>query len=89
MLKIRLKRLGTKKKPYYRIVVADARTQRDGKVVEEIGMYDPLTEPATVEVNEQAVMKYISEGAQPTHTVKSILKKQGILNKIHTEKLSK
>jgi small subunit ribosomal protein S16 len=89
MVKIRLKRLGTKKKPYYRIVVADARTQRDGKVIEEIGMYDPMTEPATIEVNEQAAIKYISEGAQPTHTVKNLLKKQGIMNKIHTEKISK
>ncbi len=79
MVKIRLKRVGMKKKPYYRIVVADERSPRDGRFIEEIGTYDPLTNPATVVVDNEKAAQWIKNGAQPTQTVKSILKKNGVL----------
>ncbi len=85
-VKIRLKRFGTKKRPYYRIVVADGRTQRDGKVLEEIGMYNPLTDPATVEVDQDKAVDYIMKGAQPTNTVKNLFRKQGVMQKVHEAK---
>ena len=78
-VKIRLKRMGQKKATYYRIVVADARAPRDGRNIDEIGTYDPNQEPATVKVDAEAAKKWIANGAQPTETVKSILKKEGIL----------
>ncbi len=78
-VKIRLRRLGAKKAPSYRIVVADSRYPRDGRFIEEIGSYNPLTDPATVEVDAEKALSWIKNGAQPTDTVKSILKKQGIL----------
>jgi small subunit ribosomal protein S16 len=85
-VKIRLKRLGTKKRPHYRIVVADARTTRDGKVIEEVGVYNPMTEPALVEVNEEAAIKYLINGAQPTNTVKNLFRSKRILAKVHNMK---
>ena len=78
-VKIRLRRLGAKKAPSYRIVVADSRYPRDVRFIEEIGSYNPLTDPATVEVDAEKALSWIKNGAQPTDTVKSILKKQGIL----------
>lgn len=75
MVKIRLKRLGTKKNPFYRIVVADSRWQRDGKFIEEIGTYDPMKQPAEIKINLESVDKWIKNGAQPTDIVKSIIKK--------------
>ena len=78
-VKIRLRRLGAKKAPTYRIVVADSRYPRDGRFIEEIGTYNPLTEPATVTVDNEKALKWIKNGAQPTDTVKAILKKQGVL----------
>ncbi len=77
MVKIRLKRMGAKKKPFYRIVVADSRTPRDGRFIEEIGYYNPLKEPAEIKVDAEKVKKWISNGAQPTDTVKALLKKSG------------
>lgn len=74
-VKIRLKRLGSKKNPFYRIVVADARCQRDGKFIEEIGTYDPLKDPAEIKINLESVDKWIKNGAQPTDIVRSIIKK--------------
>lgn len=74
-VKIRLARHGAKKRPYYRIVVADSRCPRDGKFIEEVGRYNPLTDPATVTVDLEAVDKWISNGAQPTDTVASLIAK--------------
>ena len=79
MVKIRLRRMGAKKAPYYRIVVADARSPRDGRCIEEIGTYNPLTEPATVTVDVEKTQTWIKNGAQPTDTVRSLLKKAGVL----------
>ena len=80
MVKIRLRRLGAKKAPFYRIVVADSRYPRDGRFIEEIGTYNPLTDPATVEVDADRAQEWIKKGAQPTDTVRGILKKAGVLN---------
>ena len=77
-VKIRLRRMGAKKSPYYRIVVADSRYPRNGRFIEEIGTYNPLTEPATITVDAEAAKKWIANGAQPTDTVKALLKKNGI-----------
>ena len=79
MVKIRLTRLGAHKKPFYRIVVADIRTARDGKAIEELGYYDPLTEPATIKVDAEAAKKWLANGAQPTDTVRALLKKAGVI----------
>ena len=79
MVKIRLRRMGAKKNPYYRIVVADSRSPRDGRCIEEIGSYDPLTNPATVTVDAEKAQQWIKNGAQPTDTVKALLKKAGAL----------
>ena len=80
MVKIRLRRLGAKKAPFYRIVVADSRYPRDGRFIEEIGTYTPLTDPATVNVDADRAQEWIKKGAQPTDTVRGILKKAGVLN---------
>ena len=80
-VKIRLRRMGAKKAPFYRIVVADSRYPRDGRFIEELGYYNPTTEPATVKLDAEAAMKWIGNGAQPTDTVRSILKNQGIIEK--------
>lgn len=77
-VKIRLKRIGEKKVPMYRIVVADASTPRDGHAIDEIGTYNPNTDPATVKVNEEAARKWLSNGAQPTTVVKKLFKQAGI-----------
>ena len=79
MVKIRLRRIGAKKAPYYRIVVADSRSPRDGRCIEEIGTYNPLTNPATVEVDTEKAQQWIKNGAQPTDTVKALLKKANVL----------
>ena len=79
MVKIRLRRMGAKKAPYYRIVVADARSPRDGRCIEEIGTYNPLTEPATIAVDVEKAQTWIKNGAQPTDTVRGLLKKAGVL----------
>jgi len=81
MVKIRLRRLGKKKAPVYRIVVADSRTARNGQCIDEIGTYDPNTEPATVKVDAEAAKKWIANGAQATDTAKALLKKAGIIEK--------
>ncbi|MCR4628488.1 MAG: 30S ribosomal protein S16 [Bacillota bacterium] len=78
MVKMRLKRIGMKKAPYYRIVVADSRYPRNGRFIEEIGSYDPNTEPATVKFDEEKVKTWISNGAQPTETVARLLKTAGL-----------
>ena len=78
MVKIRLRRMGAKKQPSYRIVVADARAKRDGRFIEIVGHYDPLTEPATVKINEERARYWLNVGAQPTETVAGLLKRAGI-----------
>ena len=79
MVKIRLRRMGAKKAPYYRIVVADARSPRDGRCIEEIGTYNPLAEPAVITVDAEKAQNWIKNGAQPTDTVRGLLKKAGVL----------
>ena len=79
MVKIRLERMGMKKKPFYRVVVADERSPRDGRNIAEIGYYDPMTEPATIKFDEEAAKQWLANGAQPTDTVKVLLKKSGII----------
>lgn len=78
MVKIRLKRMGAHKKPFYRVVVADSRTPRDGRFIEEIGTYNPLKDPAEIKIDVEAAQKWISNGAQPTDTVRALLKKSGV-----------
>ncbi len=77
-VKMRLRRMGRKKSPFYRIVVADSRSPRDGKCIEEIGTYDPNLEPSSVKVNEELAKKWLANGAQPTETVAKLLKQAGI-----------
>ena len=79
-VKIRLRRMGAKKAPFYRVVVADSRFPRNGRFIEEIGTYNPLTEPAEVKIDAEKAKKWITNGAQPTETVKSLLKKNGIID---------
>ena len=79
MVKIRLKRMGAHKKPFYRVVVADSRTPRNGKFIEEIGTYDPLKDPAEIKIDNEAAKKWLANGAQPTDTVRALLKKSGAI----------
>lgn len=79
MVKIRLKRMGAHKKPFYRVVVADSRTPRNGKFIEEIGTYDPLKDPAEIKIDAEKAQKWIANGAQPTDTVGALLKKSGCI----------
>lgn len=79
MVKIRLRRMGTKKVPFYRVVVADSRSPRDGKFIEEIGTYNPLTDPAEIKIDAERAKAWIKNGAQPTDTVRMLLKKAEIL----------
>ncbi len=78
MVKIRLKRMGAHKKPFYRVVVADSRTPRDGRFIEEIGTYNPLKDPAEIKIDAEKAQKWLSNGAQPTDTVRALLKKSGV-----------
>lgn len=89
MVKIRLNRMGAKRKPFYRIVVADSRSPRDGRFIEIVGNYDPTKNPAIINVDEEKVINWILNGAQPTDTVRSLLSKKGIMKKIHEERKSK
>ena len=79
MVKIRLRRMGAKKAPYYRIVVADSHFPRDGRFIEEIGTYNPLTEPSEIKVDAERALAWIKNGAQPTDTVKDLLKRAGVI----------
>ena len=80
MLKIRLRRMGAKKQPFYRIVVADSRAPRDGAFVEELGYYNPITEPAELKVDNERAKDWMKKGAQPTDTVRGLLKKAGAID---------
>ena len=88
-VKIRLKRMGAKKAPFYRVVVADARFPRDGRFIETIGTYDPATTPAAVKIDEEKALKWMGNGAQPTDTVKNLFSKQGIMKKFAEAKSAK
>ena len=79
-VKIRLRRMGAKKAPFYRVIVADERSPRDGKFIDEIGYYNPLTEPAEIKIDAAKAEKWLNDGAQPTETVKALLKKNGIID---------
>lgn len=80
-VKLRLKRMGAKKSPFYRIVAADSRSPRDGRFIEIVGTYNPVKKPAEITVNEELALKWLNNGAQPTETVRSILSKEGIMAK--------
>ena len=88
-VKLRLKRMGKKGKPFYRIVAADSRYPRDGRIIESIGTYNPTTNPAQVTLNNELAEKWLKNGAQPSDTVRNILSKEGIMKKLHEEKNSK
>lgn len=81
-VKIRLKRMGSKKRPFYRIVVADSRSPRDGRFIAQVGTYNPLVEPVAVKLEEEEIMNWLNNGAQPSDTVKNILSKAGIMKSI-------
>lgn len=80
-VKIRLKRIGAKKNPFYRIVVANSKSPRDGRFIEEIGTYNPLTEPKTVKIDDERAKTWLENGAKPTHTVERLFKQNGLINK--------
>ena len=88
-VKIRLKRMGSKKRPFYRIVVADSRSPRDGRFIETVGTYNPLTQPEQVTLKEEAIMGWLNNGAQPSDTVRNILSKECVMKKFHEAKYSK
>ena len=88
-VKLRLKRMGAKKAPFYRIVAADSRSPRDGRFIETVGTYNPLTTPAEVKVDEELAIKWLKNGATPTDTVRNILYKAGIMKKFAEEKQGK
>ncbi|HIW72287.1 MAG TPA: 30S ribosomal protein S16 [Candidatus Levilactobacillus faecigallinarum] len=88
-VKIRLKRMGSKKRPFYRIVVADSRSPRDGRFIENVGTYNPITKPAEVKLNEESIMNWLNNGAQPSDTVKNLLSNAGIMKQYHEAKYTK
>ena len=88
-VKIRLKRMGAKKAPFYRIVVADSRSPRDGRFIDQIGTYNPLTTPAEINIDGEAAQKWLNNGAIPTDTVKNLFSKAGIMEKYHNSKQGK
>lgn len=88
-VKLRLKRMGSKQKPFYRIVAADSRSPRDGRIIESVGTYNPVKKPAEVTVNEELALKWLNNGALPTETVRAILSKEGIMSKYAASKVKK
>ncbi len=84
--RIRLRRVGAKKKPFYRIVVADSRSPRDGRFIEEIGYYDPCKNPAEVKIDDEKAVKWLKSGAQPSETVRALLNKAGLVEKVTGKK---
>ena len=88
-VKLRLKRMGAKKRPFYRIVAADSRSPRDGRFIEVVGTYNPITEPAEVKFNEELALKWLQNGAIPTDTVRDLLRKQGVMEKFHNIRMTK
>lgn len=88
-VKIRLKRMGAKKSPYYRIVAADSRSPRDGRFIEQLGTYDPTKNPAAVTLKEEEILKWLNNGAQPSDTVRNLLSQAGIMKKFADSKVRK
>lgn len=88
-VKLRMIRMGAKKRPFYRVVAADSRAPRDGKFIEMLGTYDPTKNPAVVTLKEEEILKWLNEGAQPSDTVKNLLSKQGIMKKFADSKQGK
>ena len=88
-VKLRLKRMGAKQKPFYRIVAADSRSPRDGRFIETVGTYNPVAQPAEIKIDKELVLKWLNNGAQPTDTVASILRKEGIMKEFKNSKISK
>ncbi len=88
-VKLRLKRMGAKQKPFYRIVAADSRSPRDGRFIETVGTYNPVAQPAEIKIDKELVLKWLNNGAQPTDTVASILRKEGIMKEFKNSKTSK
>lgn len=85
-VKLRLKRMGSKKRPFYRVVAADSRSPRDGRFIETIGTYNPITTPAEVKIDEEKALKWLGTGAIPTDTVRDLFSSQGIMEKFHNSK---
>ena len=88
-VKIRLKRMGAKKAPFYRVVVADSRSPRDGKIIENLGYYNPITNPSDIKIDTEKAIKWLNNGAIPTDTVRNILGKAGVMEAFHNSKLGK
>ena len=88
-VKIRLKRMGAKKRPFYRIVAADSRSPRDGRFIETVGTYQPIYKDNNITIDEEKALKWLNEGAQPTDTVRNILSKEGIMEKYHNARQKK
>ncbi len=88
-VKIRMRRMGSKRKPFYRVVVADSRMPRDGRFIEEVGYYNPLTNPDEVKLEEDKIFEWLEKGAQPSDTVRSLLSKAGLMTRYHDAKYGK
>ncbi|MDD2203143.1 MAG: 30S ribosomal protein S16 [Bacilli bacterium] len=88
-VKLRLRRMGAKKRPFYRIVAADSRSPRDGRFIEIVGTYNPLTEPAEVNIDEEKAIKWLNDGAKPSDTVRDLFSKSGILTKFYEQRRNK
>ncbi|MGY3742040.1 30S ribosomal protein S16 [Leuconostoc inhae] len=88
-VKIRLKRMGAKKRPFYRVVIADSRSPRDGRFIETVGTYNPITQPAEIKLDEEKILSWLSNGAQPSETVRNLLSNAGILAKHNESKSGK
>ena len=88
-VKIRMRRMGAKRKPFYRIVVADSRAPRDGRFIEEVGYYNPVTQPKELKLDEDKIFEWLKKGAQPSDTVRSLLSGAGLMAKLHDEKYNK
>lgn len=88
-VRLRLKRMGAKKRPFYRIVAADSRSPRDGRFIELVGTYNPIAKPAEIKIDEEVAMKWLRSGAEVTDTVRDLFKEQGLLEKFHNERSKK
>lgn len=88
-VKIRLRRMGSKRKPFYRVVVADSRAPRDGRFIAEVGYYNPLTNPVQVSLKDEEILDWLQKGAQPSDTVRNLLSKEGIMKKYHEARFAK
>ncbi|WP_170007036.1 30S ribosomal protein S16 [Bacillus fonticola] len=88
-VKIRLKRMGSKRNPFYRVVVADSRSPRDGRIIEQVGTYNPVAKPAEVKIDEELALKWLQDGAKPSDTVRNLFSTQGIMEKFHNAKQAK